>query len=152
MKSKAATQLAELASAVRGSSIKRLRLVPEGRENWRPLETAMSFADIAFHIKEADIWLFSKLKNRDLHAIKGAAHAFEVSSTRQYLYLIDELVSMGEQRSVLISAMSDEQLESLIPDDRFGGEVTIWWLIARGNLDHETHHRGQLASYLRLVE
>jgi uncharacterized damage-inducible protein DinB len=36
-------------------------------------------------------------------------------------------------------------------DDRFGGEVTLWWTIVRGNLEHEAHHRGQIAVYLRIV-
>ncbi|MEE8575679.1 MAG: DinB family protein [candidate division Zixibacteria bacterium] len=152
MKSNPITNLALLAGAVRESSLKRLRLVPEGSENWRPVETAMSFADIAFHIKEADLWLFTKLRNSNQKSMKGAAHALEVSSTQQFENLIDELAALGDRRSALIEAMSIERLESLIPDDRYDRKVTVWWIIARGNLDHETHHRGQIASYLRLIE
>ena len=28
----------------------------------------------------------------------------------------------------------------------------MWWIIVRGNLDHETHHRGQIAAYLRMLD
>jgi len=35
-------------------------------------------------------------------------------------------------------------------DERFG-ETTLWWIVVRGNLDHEIHHRGQIAAYLRDV-
>lgn len=152
MKSTATTHLATLASAVRNSSLKRLRRVPKGMENWRPVETAMSFADIAFHIREADIWLFSKLKERNLNSMKGVAHAFEAASTQQFLNLCDELAMIGKQRTTLIESIPLDQLEALVLDDRYGGEITVWWLIARGNLDHETHHRGQIASYLRLID
>ena len=27
----------------------------------------------------------------------------------------------------------------------------FWWLILRANLDHEIHHRGALAVYLRVL-
>ena len=39
-----------------------------------------------------------------------------------------------------------------MPDDRFGGDVSLWWVVVRGNLDHEAHHRGQLATLLRIIE
>ena len=34
-----------------------------------------------------------------------------------------------------------------------GKEVSVWWIIVRGNLDldHEIHHRGQLSSYPRAI-
>ena len=37
-----------------------------------------------------------------------------------------------------------------IPDERFGGNVSVWWILLRGNLDHEIHTRGQIALYLTL--
>jgi uncharacterized damage-inducible protein DinB len=35
-------------------------------------------------------------------------------------------------------------------DSRFG-EVTVWWVIVRGNLDHEIHHRGFIGAYLKML-
>lgn len=37
-------------------------------------------------------------------------------------------------------------------DQRFGGEVSVWWIVMRGNLEHESHHRGQVAAYVRALE
>jgi uncharacterized damage-inducible protein DinB len=42
-------------------------------------------------------------------------------------------------------------MQSKIYDDRFNDEVSIEWIILRGNLDHEIHHRGQIAVYLRML-
>ena len=144
--------LAAWSRAVRESSLKRLRLVPEGRENWRATPESMSFADLAKHLIDADEWLFRKLEDRALEPMVGqAGDAGEVTRVG-YLELLDQLERTGRQRSDLIAGLSPLQLAEAIFDRRFGGEVTVWWVIVRGNLDHEVHHRGQLAAYLRISE
>jgi uncharacterized damage-inducible protein DinB len=143
--------LAAFSRAVRDSSLKRLRLVPEDRENWRATPEAMSFADQARHLIDADEWLFRKLEDRTLEPMLGqAGDAGEVTRAR-YLDLLARLEQTGRQRSDLIAGMSPDQLAEPIFDRRFGGEVTVWWVIVRGNLDHEVHHRGQIAAYLRVA-
>lgn len=130
--------------------MKRLRAVPEGLENWRVSDNAMSFADVAQHLVDADNWLFDKLRNRDLEPIKGEAGAVTVASRDEYLLILDELGSLGDKRRELLRGSTDGFLSEPIHDGRFG-EVSVWWVIVRGNLDHEIHHRGQLAAYLRVL-
>lgn len=144
-------RLAELAEAVRESTLKRLRAVPEGLENWRPVPSAMSFADLAHHIAEADRWLFRKLEEPELPSMRGEAGAGTVADRAEFLALVEELVDLGRRRSALLRSMDTAALDRYLPDDRFGGEVSVWWIVVRGNLDHEAHHRGHLASYLRQV-
>jgi hypothetical protein len=55
-------RLAAWSRAVRGSTLKRLRRVPEGFETWSPVPGAMSFAELAHHLAEADRRLFRKLE------------------------------------------------------------------------------------------
>lgn len=143
--------LAAWSRAVRESSLKRLRLVPAGRETWRPTAEAMSFADLAQHLIDADDWLFEKLEVRTLEPMVGRAGITGEPSRAEYLDLLARLERTGRQRSDLIEGLSPEQLVEPIFDRRFGGEVTVWWVIVRGNLDHEVHHRGQIAVYLRMV-
>lgn len=50
-----------------------------------------------------------------------------------------------------LAEFADAVRKSTIFDKRFGKKVTIWWIIIRGNLDHEIHHRGQLSVYLKLL-
>jgi uncharacterized damage-inducible protein DinB len=111
----------------------------------------MNFAEIAHHIVEADSWLFRKLEDPTL--LKMAEKAGEVAAVtpEEFQELVIKLRQSGEQRAELLSTLTDSALDSPIFDDRFG-DVTVWWVIVRGNLDHEAHHRGQLAVYLRLIQ
>jgi uncharacterized damage-inducible protein DinB len=146
-----ALELAEWSRAVRESSLKRLRAVPAGSENWRPVANAMSFGDLARHIVDADEWLFRKLEARALEPIVGHAGAVTITTRGQYLDLLREIEQLGTRRSQLIARLTDEQLRERVEDQRFAGEVTVWWILVRGNIDHEIHHRGQISAYLRMA-
>jgi uncharacterized damage-inducible protein DinB len=111
----------------------------------------MSFGDLAQHILDADLWLFRKLELRTLQPMHGHAGTVHISARQDYLDILSRLDQTGKQRSELIQQLSPPQLSELITDQRFGGEVSVWWVIVRGNLDHETHHRGQIAVYLRIA-
>jgi uncharacterized damage-inducible protein DinB len=143
--------LAALSNAVRESSLKRLKLVAEDFENWRPIDDMMSFSDIAFHLVEADRWLMKKLEVEDLAPIQGRAGAIEIVHREDYLALLDQLETTGRERAGLIEGLDDEEMAHTIYDARYGDKVSVWWIIMRGNIDHEIHHRGQIAIYLRLA-
>lgn len=145
-------RLAGFSEAVRESSLKRLRLVPERTENWRPTHEGMSFADIALHLINADNWLFKMLDLKNLKPIVGKSGLVEVTHRSQYLKLLDELRQTGVHRSQLLESITPDQLSEMIFDHRYGKEVGVWWIIVRGNLDHEIHHRGQIATYLRILD
>ncbi|MCH8962044.1 MAG: DinB family protein [Bacteroidetes bacterium] len=145
-------RLATFARAVRESTLKRLRRVPPGQENWRIAPGAMSFADLAQHLVDTDEWLFKKMEVKTLDPIVGYTGAVEITDRADYLALLDALVRTGAQRCALLESLTEDQLDEKIFDARFGGEVSLWWIIVRGNLDHEIHHRGQIAAYLRAIE
>jgi len=147
-----ANQLAEFSRAVRESTLKRLRRVPAGKENWRIAEETMSFADVAQHLCDADLWLFEKLQNASLPPLRGAAHRVITTDRNDYLAILGELAQTGRRRAALLEGMTADRLSEKLFDHRFGGPVTVWWIIVRGNLDHEIHHRGQIAAFLRIVE
>jgi len=146
------SQLAEFSKAVRTSTIKRLKLIPVGKENWKVSTGAMSSADIAYHLIESDEWLFKKIRLKNLKSILGNSGIVDIKTRTEYMKLIEELINSGEKRSGLILSFDDKELQEKIYDDRFGKEVSIWWIIVRGNLDHEIHHRGQLSVYLRALK
>jgi uncharacterized damage-inducible protein DinB len=145
-------QTAGFSRAVRGSTLKRLKAVPEGMENWRISSNAMSFADVAQHLIDADTWLLRKLKGADLVPIQGQAGSVNIAKRAEYIAIIDELREIGTKRGIQIEGLTDAMLRGKMFDARFDGEVSVWWIIVRGNLDHETHHRGQLAAYLRALK
>jgi uncharacterized damage-inducible protein DinB len=141
-------RLARLSAAVRESTLSRLRRVPPGREGWRIADGAMSFADLARHLVDADEWLFRKLRDPEADPMRGEPGIAAVRGRADFERILEELERTGRERETLLGAMRDARLRERIPDARFGGEVEIWWLIVRGNLDHEIHHRGQVAAYL----
>ena len=141
-------RLAEFSRAVRESTLKRLRLVPVGFENWRITPESMNVADLAQHLIDADEWLFKKLELSTLPPIVGKPGFVQVQNRDRYQDIISQLERTGQRRAAMLEQITDRQLSELISDDRFGAEVTAWWIIVRGNLDHEIHTRGQIAAYL----
>ena len=144
-------RLAEWSNAIRESSLKRLRIVPEAHVNWRPTPESMSFADLAHHLVEADVWLFEKLNTPDLAPMVGRAGAVGSVTPAGYQAILSHLQATGIERFGLIQSLTPERLSAAMPDARFGGAVSVWWVLVRGNLDHEVHHRGQVAAYLRFL-
>jgi len=143
------SRLGEYAAAVRQSTIFRLKAVPHGSENFRLTDEAMSFADIARHLVDSDEWLFRMLKEKGITPIDGITGAVIVENRQQYVRLLDDLERLGKVRTQFILSLSEPQLSEEIFDERYGRKVSVWWIIVRGNLDHETHHRGQIATCLR---
>ncbi len=145
-------RLADYANAVRQSTLKRLLAVPRGKENWRPVTSALSIGEIASHIIDADQWLFRKLREPKIESMTAKADVNVMYSPSEFQKLVVRLEDLGHQRSTIIRDMSRSDLLKLTYDQRFGGDVQVWWVIVRGNLDHETHHRGQLAAYLHILK
>jgi uncharacterized damage-inducible protein DinB len=144
-------RLAEFATAVRESTNKRLRQVAKGFEGWRPDDEAMGFADLAQHLIDCDEWLLEKLKDPGLDTMPPMVAKVTLEDRAHFLHLIEDLAQTGRKRSDQLRSLSEEDLSRVVSDKRFGPEVTLWWVIVRGNLDHEIHHRGQIAAYLRMV-
>ena len=143
------SRLAEYAAAVRQSTMFRLKAVPEGSENFRLTPEAMSFADIARHLIESDEWLFKMLEEKGIKPLDGIPGAVTIENRQQYTRLLDDLERLGEDRTRFILGLSEPQLSEEMFDERYGREVSVWWIIVRGSLDHEAHHRGQIATCLR---
>lgn len=146
--------LVDFSRAVRESSLKRFRIVPEGHENWRLTQASMSIADLAQHLIHADNWLFQKLGEPETKAIDGNPGEVTITDRSEYDALIEALVATGDRRAELLRTITDQTLAERLPDERYGDgeDSSTWWIIVRGNLDHEIHHRGSLAVYLRVLK
>ena len=144
--------LLEFCKAVRKSTLKRLKMVPEGYENWKISPGALSFAEVAKHIIDLDYWMFEKIKNPDLKSIETETAIIKHCDRDRYLSLIDNLKNLLEKKIEFINTFDVDKLKAKMFDDRFDSEVSIEWIILRRNLDHEIHHRGQIAAYLRVLK
>jgi len=144
--------LIEYSRAVRESTIKRLAIVPEGYENWKLSPGALSFAEIAKHIIDLDNWLFEKIKNPNIKSIETETAITKNCDSNVYKELLISLKRVLETKIEFIKTFDEDSLNRRIFDDRFNSEVSIAWIILRGNIDHEIHHRGQISAYLRVLK
>jgi uncharacterized damage-inducible protein DinB len=71
-----------------------------------------------------------------------------IRNRNEYTSLINELEKLGKDKNKLFQTLNDAQLKEEVIDKRIKGKVTVWWIIVRGNLDHEAHHRGEIGVYL----
>jgi uncharacterized damage-inducible protein DinB len=141
----------ELVITVRESTQKRLALIPEGFEEWRLADDKMSIADIVQHLIDLDYWTIEKLRDPGLKAIDGIVNAVHIKSREDFNKLIEKLNTALKHKMEFFRNLSEADLEIKMYDDRFGKEASIWWIIMRGNIDHEIHHRGQLSAYLQMI-
>ncbi len=141
----------ELARAVRESTLKRLALVPVGFEDWRLTGDKMSIADTVQHLIDSDYWMIEKIREPGLKAIDGVVNAVNIKSPEDYNKLLEKLDAAFNSKIEFLSGLSDNDLKIEMYDDRFGKKVSVWWIIMRGNIDHEIHHRGQLSAYLQMI-
>lgn len=144
-------RLARWAESIRSSTVRRLRAVPAGSENLVPAAGAMSFADLAQHLIDADSWLARKLRQPGLPAMQACAGSSSVADRDAWDRLLGALEESGRRRQQLLRGLDRTMLGRRLPDERFGGEVSVWWIVVRGNLEHEAHHRGQIAAGLRVA-
>ncbi len=144
--------LIEFSRAVRESTIKRLELVPDGFENWKLSSGALSFAEITKHLIDCDNWLFEKINNPNIKSIETETAIMEYCDRKEYKSLINNLKQILKTKIEFINTFDEDKLKIKIFDDRFNSEVSIAWIILRGNIDHEIHHRGQIAAYLLVLK
>ena len=144
--------LTEFCRIVRGSTIKRLELVPEGYENWKVSPGALSFAETAKHIIDLDYWLLKKIKNPNTKSIETETAIIKNCNKEEYRKLIKDLKEILGKKIDLIKTLDADKLKEKLYDDSYNSEVSLVWLILRRNIDHEIHHRGQIATYLRVLK
>ena len=144
--------LLDFCMAVRESTLKRLKVVPESFENWRASKNSLSFAEIAKHLIESDEWTINKINEPTIKSILPEEGSIENCSREKFNELISALEASLDKKIEFFGLLGEGKVHSKIYDDRFNGEVSIEWIILRGNLDHEIHHRGQIAVYLRILK
>ena len=144
--------LKDFTKTVRDSTIKRLIKVPVGYEHWKLSKGSLSFAEIAKHLIDLDVWTLQKIKQPSLKAIETQTAIMDKCDKQKFLRLISRLKETLQLKLKYLDLLDTNDLKRKIYDDRFNDEVSLYWILLRGNLDHEIHHRGQIAVYLRVLE
>jgi len=145
-------RLAGFSDQVRDSTLKRLKSVPKGQENFRYQEGVMSFSDIADHLINSDRVHMNLLETRFLGKGIGRSGGKVVRSREEYIGLVYELEKLKLARHKFILELDEEKLSLVIPYEHLSGpgEAAFGSLLYQW-LDHEIHHRGQISVYLKLL-
>ena len=145
-------ELTKFSIAVRESTLKRLRTVQRGSEDWRIDKDSMSFADIAQHIIDCDLALIESFHTKNIGSNLGKAHSAMTDKFNALKDLIEKLEETKNKRTVFIEDLNKKDLLEIITADRKDGEQQLAMeLLIYTMLDHETHHRGQLSVYLKMI-
>jgi hypothetical protein len=83
--------LIDFCKAVRDSTLKRLKAVPEGYENWRISKNSLNFAEIAKHLIESDDWTIKKTNEPAIKSILPEEGSIENCSKKRFNDFILEL-------------------------------------------------------------
>ncbi len=153
MNQDALTRIARFSSSIRDSTLKRLRSVPHGKENWKRNDASMSFADITQHLIDVDQAYMSALDTGFLGKNLGRSGCRIVKDRDEYDQLIEELERLKQVRHDFIVSLDESKLNKRITCDRiagiteldFGTELLLL-------LDHEIQQRGILIVHLKIQD
>jgi len=143
--------LKDFAQIVRYSTLKRLVRVPEKYEHWKISDDSLSFAEIAKHLIDIDNWTLAKFNNPNLTSTETQTAIMDSCNRRQYLKLIQELNETLDKKLIFIDSLDEADFDRKIYDDSLDREISLALFFLRRNLDHEIHHRGQIAVYLNML-
>ncbi len=144
--------LAELKEEIRGRTRTMLDKIPPDRLDWSPVEGALTLGQLLRHIWKSEQgicklargnWEYlEKRLPEGLFAVLGDVEDLE-----------SELKNMEEAHREavnLIRSLSEEELNKEYFNEKFNIGRTARENI-RGLIEHEAHHRGQIALYLRIL-
>jgi uncharacterized damage-inducible protein DinB len=123
-----------------------VRSIPPGQVDWRFREGKFTLGDLVRHIAAANRYIFVEVARGKQSAYAGCGKDLAAS--------YDEIVTLAERLHAecleILSGFSHDDLnrKCTTPD---GASITVWkWL--RSMIEHEIHHRGQIYTYLALLE
>ena len=121
-----------------------VRCIPPDKVDWSFRHGKFTLGDLARHIAAVNRYIFAE-------TLQGKPSRY-AGCGRQLAPTYDEIISLMERlqgESVeIISRLTNLDGTCRTPD---GATITIWkWL--RAMVEHEIHHRGQIYTYLALLE
>ena len=119
--------------------------IPADKIDWKPTEQSFSFADIIIHLAntEYELYIQNILKKNSIycgHKISG------IESKKDLISHLD----MNHQKTIAeLTILPDKYLNERCITPA-GSSISVWKLL-RVMIEHEIHHRGQIFSYLNML-
>ena len=122
------------------------RAIPPDKVDWTFREGKFTLGDLVRHIAATNRYLFVEVVRGGVSAYTGCAK--ELAATHDEL--VQFIERLHQESFEIISGLSREDLNQkrLTPD---GASIRAWKFL-RSMIEHEIHHRGQIYTYLALLE
>ncbi len=132
-------------AGVRKRTLRYARVVPDDHINWSPQEGEFTCADILRHISSAEKMFVNVVMQGKWH------YEGHDGSQKSLEELIVHLEQTHHEAMEALQSLPDSELGQSRPAFEGDAQVKVWrWLMAM--IEHEIHHRSQLAMYLLLLE
>ena len=126
-----------------------LERVPGEKGEWKPHPKSFPLGHLAQLVAWMPGWMVHTLKQSELDLAAGGQYSYE--PTEALLAVFDKNVREGR---AALESTSDEEFQK--PWSLKMGERVLFTapraVVARQNINHLVHHRGQLTVYLRLLD
>lgn len=126
-----------------------LERVPSEKGTWKPHEKSFPLGHLAKLISGMPSWITNVLREPFLDLASGPGYTYEKTET--LLAVFDKNVAAARDALQSVTGSALDETWSLR-----NGPMVIMSLprgeVARQNLNHLIHHRGQLSVYLRLID
>ena len=120
--------------------------VPADKINWTYREGKFTFADLIRHLAAIERFMYAE--NVKLKPSRYPGHGKELADG--YQNVLAYMDQMHQESMQIFTSLSDQDLQKKCTTPG-GIEITVWkWL--RAMIEHEIHHRGQIFTYLSMLE
>ena len=126
-----------------------LERVPSDRATWKPHPKSFAMGHLAQLVARMPGWLTMVVRTTELDLSQGAGYSIEKTET-----LLAEFDRCVKEAREALSKATDEDF--IIPWSLTMGDRVLMTMprlaVMRQNINHLSHHRGQLTVYLRLLD
>lgn len=119
------------------------RAMPAEKFGFKPTEEVFSFAEQLLHLAGANFWFFSTIKGEKIPKSEEDLES-EGKNKADVVALLAESFRYGD---AVVENLTDAAAANKVT---MGENTLLCWKLIFFNVDHITHHRGQMVAYLRL--
>jgi uncharacterized damage-inducible protein DinB len=136
----------EYFNGIRRRTLTFAHAIPADRVNWSPQGNEFTFGDILRHLAAVEKITIYAVVNKKWKAYPG--HAQDLA--RELQDIVEYLETTHAEATNMLRTLSDTELQQ--PRTALAGPPLKAWRLLMSIIEHEIHHRSQLASYLTMLE
>ena len=131
---------------IRGRTMRVARVIPPDKIEWSPAAGRFSLGDLLRHLAAIERYMYAENVRLAVSAYPGHGREFADG----YGAVIGYMERLHDESVAIFSGLSDQDLQRKCQTPE-GTSITTWkWL--RAMVEHEVHHRGQIYTYLGLLD